>query len=534
MNGTHWADKIAEEIVANRRFAYAMKSPISFRENGTFSHAKNQRFLSISWKDKNVIATGITPSGDIHIGNMREVLTGDMIYRALVDRGKDAELVYIADTFDPLRRVYPFLPRSYEEHVGKPLSSVPDPYGCHENYAEHFLDPFLDSLEKLGISAKVYRSNELYEKGLYEDAIRVAIKNDKKIADILKEGSGRELKNNWSPYNPLCENCGRINSSEVLGFDDDFKVRYRCKCGFEGESDIRKGEGKLGWRVDWPARWKILGVTVEPFGKDHATVGGSYDTGKVISKEIYGYEPPYPVIYEWISLKGRDMSSSKGVVMPIGEMLESVPPEVLRYLIARSRPKKHLNFDPGLPLLNLIGDLESINGEDESGSRELEFSLFREKRSNVPFRHMINTIQIAKGDLKELRTVLKRSGYDMGENEERWAGYARNWLERYAPESMKFELKEEVPKNALSLEEREKMGLKILGERLKDDLSGEDIHNMIYKVAEEAGLEIKRLFEAIYISLLDKKSGPRIGLFIKSVGIGFVKKRFREVSRDEG
>jgi Lysyl-tRNA synthetase (class I) len=142
MNGTHWADKIAEEIVANRRFAYAMKSPISCRENGTFSHAKNQRFLSISWKDKNVIATGITPSGDIHIGNMREVLTGDMIYRALVDRGKDAELVYIADTFDPLRRVYPFLPRSYEEHVGKPLSSVPDPYGCHENYAEHFLDPF--------------------------------------------------------------------------------------------------------------------------------------------------------------------------------------------------------------------------------------------------------------------------------------------------------------------------------------------------------------------------------------------------------
>ncbi|VUT25698.1 MAG: Lysine--tRNA ligase [Candidatus Methanolliviera sp. GoM_asphalt] len=500
MNEIHWADKIAEEI---------------------------------SWRDKNVIATGITPSGDIHIGNMREVLTGDMIYRALVDRGKDAELIYIADTFDPLRRVYPFLPGSYEEHVGKPLSSVPDPYGCHENYAEHFLDPFLDSMEKLGISAKIYRSNELYEKGLYEDAIRAAIKNRRKIADILKEGSGRELKNNWSPYNPLCENCGRINSSEVLGFDD-FKVRYRCKCGFEGKSDIRKGEGKLGWRIDWPARWKILNVTVEPFGKDHATVGGSYDTGKVISKEIYGYEPPYPVIYEWISLKGRDMSSSKGVVIPIGEMLESVPPEVLRYLIARSRPNKHLNFDPGLPLLNLIGDLESINGEDESGGRELEFSLSVEKRSNVPFRHLINTIQIAKGDLKELRIVLKRSGYDMGENEERWAGYARNWLERYAPESMKFELKEELPKNALSLKEKDKMGLKILGERLKSDLSGEDIHNMIYKVAEEAGLKTKNLFEAIYISLLDKKSGPRAGLFIESVGIGFVKKRFGEVSRDEG
>jgi len=496
----HWADRIAEECLK---------------------------------KSKKVIATGITPSGEIHIGNMREVLTGDMIYKALLDLGAEAEFLYIADTFDPLRRLYPFLPALYKDYIGQPLYRIPDPFGCHESYSEHFLDPFLKSLEILDVHPKIYRSHELYKKGLYEDAIKRAIENRDKIAEILESKSKRKVSENWSPYAPLCKNCGRINSTEVLSFSGHY-VQYRCNnCGYEGRSDIRRDEGKLGWRIDWPARWKILNVTIEPFGKDHATVGGSYDTGKIISREIYEYEPPYPVIYEWISLKGHDMSSSKGITISIYDVLKSVPPEALRYLISSSRPNKHLNFDPGLSTLKLINDLNMLDERDPLNSRELRFSRIEGKtmRIKVPFEHMINVVQISKGDLQRSKEILERGGYHLDEDELReWSEYAINWLKNYAPESIKFSVQESMPKSALSLDKDLKEGLKRISERLSDGLSGEDIHDMIYQVAGELGIKVSKLFEAVYIALLDKKSGPRAGLFIQTVGINFVKKRFKEVA----
>lgn len=137
---THWADVVADEVL----------------EKGK----------------KHLVATGITPSGHIHIGNMREVVTADVAYRALLDKGAQAEFIYIADTYDPLRKVYPFLDESYAPHVGKPLSEIPCPCGEHKSYSEHFLEPFLVALEHLGIHPKVYRADELYKQGLYTDAIK--------------------------------------------------------------------------------------------------------------------------------------------------------------------------------------------------------------------------------------------------------------------------------------------------------------------------------------------------------------------------
>jgi len=496
----HWADRIAEECLK---------------------------------KGKNVVATGITPSGEIHIGNMREVLTGDMIYKALLDLGGDAEFLYIADTFDPLRKLYPFLPNSYKDYVGQPLYRIPDPFGCHESYSEHFLDPFLKSLEILDVHPTIHRSHELYKKGLYEDAIRIAIENKDRIAEILESKSKRKVPPNWNPYTPLCKNCGRINSTEVISFDQCY-VQYRCNgCGYEGRSDIRIDDGKLGWRIDWPARWKILNVTIEPFGKDHATVGGSYDTGKIIARTIYEYEAPYPVVYEWISLKGHDMSSSKGIAVSIYDVLKAVPPEALRYLIASSRPNKHLNFDPGLSILKLINNLSMLDEKDPLSARELRFSRIDGKtmRIKVPFEHMVNVVQITRGDLQKSKEILERGGYHLDDDElKEWSEYAINWLNSYAPESIKFNIQENVPKSALSLDDDLKEGLKRISERLSDELSGEDIHNLIYQTAEEMGIKVSKLFESIYIALLDKRSGPRAGLFIKTIGIDFVKKRFKEVA----
>ena len=310
---------------------------------------------------EHIIATGITPSGDIHVGNMREILTADGVTRAVRDLDVPVRLAYIGDTFDPLRKRYPFLNASYEDHVGKPLSEVPCICNDHDSYADHFLEPFLEAVTDLGVDPEVHLTHEMYEDGTYETGIRKVMENSDRIKNIIQEVSGREMEPNWSPYNAKCSECGKFSETSVLRFEDPFVI-YICNCS-EGErrADIRRADGKLRWRVDWPVRWTLLAITCEPFGKDHAAAGGSYDSGKRIIEEIFEMPAPHPVVYEWIHLKGKGaMSSSSGVAIPGVAMLKMTPPEVFRFLILRSQPNKHIDFDPGLGRLHIREELNSV------------------------------------------------------------------------------------------------------------------------------------------------------------------------------
>ncbi len=478
--------------------------------------------------DSHRIATGISPSGHIHLGNLREMLTADAIRRALIDAGGSAEIVYIADDFDPLRRRYPFLPENYEEYVGMPLCKIPDPEGCHECYADHFLQPFIESLEILAVPVKVYRACQMYSSGMYEDAIRLALKRRDEIARIISEVTGREVGEDWYPFMPLCENCGKINATKVTGFNDR-KIEYVCQCGYEGEANYNGG-GKLTWRVDWAARWKILNITCEPFGKDHAAAGGSYDTGKRLAREVFDYEPPYPVPYEWVHLKGVGaMKSSKGIVIPVREMIEILPPEIVRYIIIRARPERHIEFDPGMGLLDVIEEFEEKVRE---GDRSVELSMVGDvEYSDVPFRHLIVVGQIAGWDVDRVLEVLARTGYridDKVRNDvERRLIYAKRWLEKYAPDRLRFEIAEKID---VEFSEEEKRFLRAYSERLREDMSPEEIHNLVYEVARSMGMKPARAFQAIYKAILNKSHGPRVGYFLKSLGIRWVKERLEAIT----
>ncbi len=481
--------------------------------------------------DSHVVASGITPSGEIHIGNMREVVTADAVYRALEDRGTDVRLIYIADTFDPLRTVYPFLPETYREEVGKPLFKIPCPCGDHDNYAEHFLEPFLESLELLEIDAEILRADELYESGEYRGAILRALEEEESIARILEETSHRSLPGGWSPFNPLCPECERIVGTRVLGFNsEEESVDVACTCGFQGVVSV-VGGGKLTWRVDWPARWEILGVTVEPFGKDHATRGGSYDTGKRIAEEVYRYRAPYPIIYEWIMLKGKGaMHSSKGVLISITEMLEVLPPEVLRYLIIRSKPEKHIEFDPGIPLLNLIDEYDR-----RANPRAHELSQTkRAEDTAIPFRHLVTAVQVTR-ETDALLGILERSGYDTSDSRAvlARAENAQRWVERYAPPNLKFKVYKELPQAVRSFDSIERELLGVLAKEIKGWKTPQEIHDGIYKIAKETGIEPKRFFQTIYTTLLSAKSGPRLGYFLASLDNDFLVKRFNQAANSQ-
>ena len=199
-----------------------------------------------------VVNTGITPSGEIHVGNLREVLTADTIYRVLCEHDKkDVKFFYIADNYDPLRRVYPFLDEKlYSQFVGQPISDIPCPCGKHESYADHFLEPFLGALVKLDIKVEVKKNDRMYKEGLFTSCVIESLNAKEKIKKILHEATGKEMDSSWSPFNPICEKCKRMTTGKVVGFSqDDETVDYECSCGNKGTRKMAGG-GKLTWRVD--------------------------------------------------------------------------------------------------------------------------------------------------------------------------------------------------------------------------------------------------------------------------------------------
>lgn len=483
-----------------------------------------------------VISTGISPSGEIHVGNMREVLTADAVFRALRERGVEPGFNFVADNFDPLRKVYPFLdPELYGPLVGRPLSEIPAPGGGPGSYADHFLRPFLAALGELQVEAQLVRADELYRSGRMTPYVILALAAREAIARILHELTGKPVEPDWSPFNPLCPACGRISGTRLCGFSaDDATVDYVCACGARGTVPMAGG-GKLTWRIDWPARWMALGVTVEPFGKDHATRGGSYETGVRVVREVFGGEPPLPIAYEWIRLKGRgDMSSSRGNVLSVATMLEVVPPEVLRYFVLREVPQRTLDLDPGLPLLQLVDEVDdaAASGRDER-ALELSRAAGAFRPVGVPYKHLVVAVQAAGFDAARTLELLHRTGYPAVTAEAVAArlAYAQRWLEAFAPEELRFAVQPALPAAAADLDSNQRRFLAELAQRLRPTLDGPAIHDLIYELAGQFPAERPAaLFAAVYLSLLGKPRGPRAGWFIALLGTEFCAARFREAA----
>jgi len=498
----HWADQVARELLADQ--------------------------------SRHLLSTGITPSGEYHVGHLREVLTAEGVCCALREQRSDCQLNYVADTMDPLRRVYDFLdPDRYRPHVGKPLCDIPCPCDEHVSYAEHFLQPFLQAMQTLGVELEVHQAHELYRGGRLDDQIMTALARTDTIKAILHEVTGKAMADDWSPYNPLCGRCGRLAGTRVTGFDVAARtVSYACDCGHAVTAPVSQA-GKLTWRVDWPARWQALGVTAEPFGKDHASRGGSYDTGKRIVREVFDGHPPHPIPYEWIGLKGQgDMSSSKGNLVSIVNLTQAIPPDVVRYLIFRVKPMRRIAFDPGLPLLNLMDEYDNLSGNHRD-ARAADLARITEADGiGVPFRHLVNLVQITNGDVSKIQDILKRHRLpvpDAGALQKRVA-FAAYWVHNFSPPDSRLSLQSTLPERAADLSPPQRQALKLLDQRLQPDMDGDAIHTLVYALAEDLGLAAKEVFEAVYVAFLDRTRGPRVGWFLRSLEPDFVHARLREAA----
>jgi lysyl-tRNA synthetase class 1 len=516
-----------------------------------------------------------------------------MIHRSCVDwfdeYGEDGKsnYVFIVDSMDPLRRVYDFLSPSYEQYIGHPLAFIPAPMPDGEpgpkpqdggkSYAEHFLQDFIIALDQLGISFpsggesnngyEMIMNHRTYEDGEYAKLTDLAIRNKDKIRATIEAESGRDLPKDWYPYNPVSSYNGSMDGVLVSGYEWPY-VHWEDLQGREGKSDIRKAEGKMPWRVEWAARWIIHGITCEPAGKDHGSAGGSYDTGRPIYKILCGemaekndFEPPKKMVYEWIQLKGMGpMSSSAGVSIGPLETLKIVPPEILRYLIARTRMARHIDFDTGGKLFEIADEYERMRDfvsievdEDEMSSRQYGNFLKDRKAielSNVDpnssisdnigavsFRHLSMLAQIKESD-DEIWKSLQQTGHISGEAHEGLKDRLRrmsNWVDGpHFPEEAKIEIRTQFDNSETGkLVVGSSLFLRELSASLKDcEWDDEGIDDCIRLVARTTEMEIRDAYSTLYVVILGKPHGPKVSSLIFHMGRSEVRSLFESVQMD--
>ncbi len=464
-----------------------------------------------------VVMTGISPSGNIHAGNLREVLVSEAVARALRARGREVRFIFHADTIDPLRKISPGIPESYQEFMGRSLSRIPDPEGCHVSYSEHFLAPFEEALKAMGMDIEVLRSHEVYESGVYAEVTREALEHTGELRNILQEVSGREMPENWSPYQPRAASGDLTGNRVVEHLPEENEVVFVDRDGNESVADYSRGEGKLSWRVELAARWKALGATFEPFGKDHTSRGGSTDTADRMAREVFDYPVPGRYEYEWIQIKGRGaMSSSKGIVLLPGDLLEIMPPDALRMMMLGRDPARSLDLDL-----------------EEGFPRFMDEYRASVETDPAPFNHLLTISQTVGDDVDAAAEMLRQGGYEeAAKNPEKLArdlAYTRNWAREWAPEAYKFELlePEEAVRAAADLDEEQRGYLSAIAEEIEAGTSGDVMQDLLYSTAKERELKPKQAFAAVYAVLLGKKSGPKAGPFVAGLPVETVRERFR-------
>jgi lysyl-tRNA synthetase class 1 len=502
-----WADKIASDIIAS---------------------GKHKPY----WVDDMK-----TPSGYSHVGSLMGPVIHSMIFRALENAGQKATYTFVINDFDPADDLLPEIRGEYEKYLGMPLKLAPSPDPKFKSLADMFATDFIEAIKNLGVEAEILSSWELYHQGKFDGVIKEALDNAEKIQDIYQKVSGSQKKEaGWLPFQVICEQCGKLGTTKVFAWDGE-KVSYKCEpslvkwavgCGHEGKISPYGGNGKLPWKVDWAAHWKVVGITIEGAGKDHASKGGSYDIAMALCEEVFKYEKPFRLPYEFILIGGKKMSSSKGIGLKAHDLAKILPPQVGRFLFARGGIKSQSNFDPvetdAIPVL--FDDYQKaadvyFNKSNEDLARAFELSQVGEIQKPPTIRFSVLAQWVQMPNMEE---EIKKEGLD------EWAKYAKVWVEEFAPEKDKFTVQQTLPAVVQTLSNEQKEFLKKVAGELDKATDGEAFQTRIYDIGKDIGLNGKEAFAAIYTALIGKDHGPKAAWLILSLDKEFVKKRFNEAS----
>jgi lysyl-tRNA synthetase, class I len=492
-----------------------------------------------------------TPSGRVHVGALRGVVIHDLLYKALRELGVKTTSSYVFNDFDQMDAIPSYLDfDEWEQYAGMPLCNIPSPVAGFESFAQYFAQEFIEVFNSINCHPKIIWGSKLYRAGKLNNEIKDILDKSEKVREIYMRIAKSKRPKNWYPLQVVCEKCGKAGTTMVTAWDGE-KVTYKCNptfvawakgCGHQGKVSPYDGRSKLLWKLDWPANWKVIGITVEGSGKDHMSAGGSYDLSKAISEEVLDYPAPYAPAYEWFTVGGRKMSSSKGIGSSAKEVSSILPPQLLRFLIVRTPIDRHLDFNPeGDTILNLFDDydrclsayfdkLESKIPEGKPGEVIMDFARIMElsavaklpsKRHLIPrFRTIVNVLKsntdpevfFAKQKKKALTAVEKNVLKER-------VKYAKLYIQRTA-ESEKSD-EDATPTQPTSFTADQKTFLKELAAQLKKspDADRDGIQTIVFGILKKHGFQPRDIFKAFYRVLAGKDFGPKAADIIMERGI---------------
>lgn len=530
----------------------------------------------LKWQEKNQISKlhvddMKTPSGRVHTGALRGVLLHDLVAQVLRERGVQPDNTYVFNDMDPMDGLPAYLDEQvYAQHMGKPLYKIPKPAleKCGidlsqtspeelvdlqnaKNFAQLYAMDFIHAFRSLGCSQDIVWSHELYESGKMDELIRLALDSVEPLRKIYKEVAKYTLPANWYPFQVICPVCGKLGTTLVTAWDGQ-EVTFECQenkvtwakgCGHKGKISPFGGNGKLLWKVDWPAHWTAMGVNIEGAGKDHSSAGGSRDMANAECEKVFNIPVPFNIPYEWILIRGAKMSSSKGVGTSAREFTKLFPPTVGRFLFASRNYAQVIDFDPhSMTIPDLFDEYDQgarIAWQQETGDERLAraFTLSQigevQQMSFLPrFRDIAMWMQYPDKDL--LEEFAKVKGEALNELEqallkERLA-YAEIWVQNYAPAEYQLRPQAEMPEEAKTLSAEQKTFLIELEQLLNDqkDLDPAQLQQQIFELSKNS-VGPRKAFESIYLLLLGKKAGPRAAWLLKSTDSELLKSRFEEI-----
>lgn len=505
-----WADKVAQEL--------------------------KKRSLPLEWVDDMK-----TPSGKIHVGALRGVVIHDLAYKALLDAGVKSKYTYVFEDHDPMDSLPIYLPKEYEKYMGMPLFKIPSLEKGYKNYAEYYATDFKKVFNAIGCNPEIIWVTDFYKSGKMNPLVKEALDKAQEIKKIYEEMYKKQIPDPWYPFQLYCPSCGKVSTTEVTDWDGE-QVTYMCRvdkvkwtkgCGKSGKtspfSDEKEIRGKLPWKVEWPAKWKVIGVTVEGGGKDHMSKGGSYDLSSIVAKKIFNYEPPYALPYEFFLIGGAKMSSSKGRGTSAADMLDILPPEILRFLMVRTNKDQAINFDPaGETIPKLFDEYQKAAKAYQDKSNEDLARIFELSQigNKIKFPPVVRFSVLAQWiQMPNMSKTIEKEGLT------EWVKYAKIWIEKYAPESEKFLVQKEMPETAKDLTEKQKEYLQKVSSELDKEWNAEDFQKELYELSKQLDLSSKDAFAAIYLSLIGKNHGPKAAWLILSLARDFIKKRFGEICK---
>lgn len=518
-----------------------------------------------------ICASGLSPSGPIHLGNLREVTTPHLVADEIRRRARPCRHLLSWDDYDRFRRVPAGIDPSYDEHIGKPLSLVPAPPGSrHGSWADHFKAAMVESLDALGVEYEPISQTERYTGGAYREQILLAMRERRRIDAILgrfrtKKKSDDEDPDGSSdataggeyyPYRPYCRICGR-DTTTITAYDDaSTELTYTCVCGHAETVLLSEFDhGKLVWKVDWPMRWAYEGVLFEPSGVDHSSPGSSFQVGGQLVGEVFGGVQPIGPMYAFVGITGMaKMSSSRGGVPTPADALGIMEPAVLRWLYARRRPSQSFKIAFDQEIYRLYDEWDGLTKRVEQGTAN-DADLAAHARSTttsrgplaatprpVAYRTLASIVDVTTGDEAQVARILL--GLDPADPitdpdlVRPRIDHAAHWVEEYMPADQHTRVRDEPDHELLGgLDDDGRESLRILLERLADDWSLDGLTRLVYGVPKlRAGLPLdapptaelktaqRHYFALLYQLLVARDTGPRLPTLLIAVGADRVRK----------